>query len=89
MTIHLSKSKILSGLQCPRRLWLEKNRPDLLEITPDTARRFRMGHQLNDVVHTQFPGGILIENDDDLARTQRSAHTCIARILQTRYLGYG
>ena len=67
MVAHLSKSKILSGQQCLRRLWLEKNRPELVEISQATKRLFRMGNQLNAVVHTLFPGGYLIEHDLDLA----------------------
>ena len=67
MTAHLSKSRILSGLQCMRRLWLEINRPELVKTSPSTERLFRMGHQLNDVVHNQFPGGILIDSDHALS----------------------
>ena len=35
----LSKSKIIAGRQCERRIWLEVNRPDLREFSDaQTAR---------------------------------------------------
>ena len=36
----LSKSRVLAARQCPKRLWLEANRPELLIVTPDVQRRF-------------------------------------------------
>lgn len=42
----LSKSKILAYRQCPRRLWLEVNRPDVCVNSSDTQARFRTGHRV-------------------------------------------
>jgi len=36
--IHLSKSRIMVGLQCPKRLWWEVNPPE--EMPRDEAREF-------------------------------------------------
>ena len=60
MPTMLSKSRVLAGRQCPKRLWLAVNRPELRVITSDVQRRFRQGHRLNDVVHGLMPDGVLI-----------------------------
>ncbi len=44
----LSKSRIIAWRQCPKRLWLEVNRPELVAYPPATQRRFDMGHQVGD-----------------------------------------
>ena len=70
----LSKSKIMSGLQCQKRLWLEVHRPDLLEITPDMQQRFDAGHVVNDAARGLYPGGAFIDSgstDKNLVETQR------------------
>ena len=67
MARRLSKSKLIAGIQCQRRLWLEANRKDLIVITPDMQRRFDQGHQLNDVVHQLYPNGSLIEDHVSLS----------------------
>jgi hypothetical protein len=64
----VSKSKILSGLQCHKRLWLEVHRPELLHWDPMTEMAFRVGHQVGAVAQRLYPDGILIEPPDgDLA----------------------
>ena len=60
MPTMLSKSRVLAARQCPKRLWLEVNRPGLRVVSPDTQRRFDQGHRLNDVVHRLIPDGRLI-----------------------------
>lgn len=64
----LSKSKIISGLQCPKRLWFDLNPPEGYE-GPDEglAFRFSEGHRVGKVARSLFPGGILIEHDEDLS----------------------
>jgi len=46
----LSKSRLLAHRQCPKRLWLQINQPELLEV-PDTATqaRFNTGYQIGDI----------------------------------------
>jgi Domain of unknown function(DUF2779) len=45
----LSKSKLLAYRQCPKRLWLEVNRPDLREDSADSQARFQTGYQVDDI----------------------------------------
>lgn len=60
---YLSKSRILSGLQCPKRLYLEVNQPNLAQVEARTERTFAIGHQVGDVAQLLWPGGHLIQHD--------------------------
>jgi hypothetical protein len=46
---YLSKSRLISAWQCPRRLYLEKFRPELAEITDATQALFATGHEVGAV----------------------------------------
>lgn len=63
---YLSKSKLMSGLQCAKRLWLEINHPELLKISAATERSFTVGHAVGHAARSLWPTGILIEHDHDL-----------------------
>ncbi len=60
----LSKSQFIRGLQCPKSLWLYKNRPELRE-QPDvqTESLFNTGYEVGDLAKERFPGGIEIPFD--------------------------
>ncbi len=63
----LSKSRILNGLQCPRRLWLEVHQPNAAEdYSEGIERRLSAGHLVNEVVHGLVPNAYLIDDDIDL-----------------------
>ena len=62
----LSKSRILAGLQCPKRLWLQTHQHELAEITPATQAAFDTGHRVGEVARTLFPGGVLVEHVDNI-----------------------
>lgn len=51
---NLSKSKLLAFLQCPKRLWLEIHRPDLLEISRATQASFDVGYQVGDIARQLY-----------------------------------
>ena len=54
MTTHyLSKSKIMAGRQCEKRLWLEVYRSDLIEYGSDVEQRFAAGDDGNDMARGQ------------------------------------
>ena len=73
--LRLSKSRVLSGLQCERRLWLESFRPELSEVDASAQARFDTGHQVGDIARELFGPGILIghvhELDLAIAETTR------------------
>ena len=64
---HLSKSKILSGLQCPKRLYLEIHKPELLEEGPEPTIQFSYGYRVGEAARDLFPDGMLIPFDDGLS----------------------
>lgn len=64
MTRVLSKSKILSFLQCPKRLWLEVHQPDLIEESAAMEQRFAAGHAVGEVARRLYDPdgkGVLID----------------------------
>ena len=63
----LSKSRIVAWKQCPKRLWLQIHRRDLLEVSGDVERGFQMGYEVGEVAQRLFPEGVLIGDDDDLS----------------------
>ena len=79
----LSKSKITSFEQCPKRLWLQTHRAELAELDAGAETRFAAGHEVGDAACSLCSGGIMIEAEPDLAaalqRTQElisaSAHS--------------
>jgi CRISPR/Cas system-associated exonuclease Cas4 (RecB family) len=79
----LSKSKITSFEQCPKRLWLQTHRAELAELDAGAEARFAAGHEVGDTACALCTGGIMIEAEPDLAaalqRTQElisaSAHS--------------
>jgi hypothetical protein len=62
----LSKSKIMAGLQCPKRLYLEVHHSELLEFSDETERAFSIGHEVGEAARTLHPGGKLIEHQGNL-----------------------
>jgi len=66
MSYRLSKSKILSGRQCVKRLYLEVHQPQLAEISPSTQQVEWWGDEVLKVARALNQGGILIGHDHDL-----------------------
>lgn len=62
----LSKSRILAGLQCPKRLYLQTHHPELAEESDSAQARFAQGNLLGEVARTLHEGGVLIGHDDAL-----------------------
>lgn len=64
----LSKSKLLAFRQCPKRVWLEIHRPDLLRNSAGTEARFRVGHLVGEIVRRIYDpenAGALIDPNAD------------------------
>ena len=72
----LSKSRLMSFRQCPKRLWLDVHRPDLAVNDPQTEAIFATGHEVGAIAQKLYDDGrgVLIEYDramvGALARTQ-------------------
>ena len=64
----LSKSKVLAFLQCPKRLWLEIHKPELIEDDPKRQALFDMGHAVGEIAQQLYGQGkgYLLQYDDGL-----------------------
>ena len=61
MQNYLTKSKYLSGLQCHKRLWYEKNHPERASsLSRAQHRTFRQGKEVGERARDLFPKGMLI-----------------------------
>jgi hypothetical protein len=61
----LSKSKYLTGLQCPKYLWTQIHEPERIpEADAITQYIFDQGHVVGEMAKELFPGGIDIPQDD-------------------------
>jgi len=50
----LSKSKLLAFRQCPRRLWLEVHRADLIEWSDQAQASFLVGHEVGEIARELY-----------------------------------
>lgn len=69
----LSKSRLMSFRQCPKRLWLEKHRPDLAAEVPGQEAAFATGHEVGELARRLYDtgGGLLIDYDEGLKAAMR------------------
>lgn len=70
----LSKSKIMAHRQCPKRLWLQVCRPELMDESGSEAA-FAAGHAVGELARELNPGGTLIEAEslsEALTLTQKA-----------------
>lgn len=75
----LSKSRILNGLQCPKRLYLQVHRPELAEVDAGTEHRFQVGHEVGAVARSLQPGGKLMADEQlDAALTATRQELAVA-----------
>jgi hypothetical protein len=58
---NLSKSKLLLHRQCPKRLWLQLNRPDLINISAATQSKFDEGNKVGDIARQLHSPGLFIK----------------------------
>ena len=67
---YLSKSKLISAWQCPKRLYLEKFHPELAEITDDMEAMFALGHEVGAVAQALYgtPDSVEIPFDRRMSR---------------------
>jgi hypothetical protein len=68
----LSKSKIIAHRQCPKRLWLQINRPELIQVSTATQVRFDEGNKVGEIARQNHPGGVFVET---LNRAEAIAQT--------------
>lgn len=57
----LSKSRIMSALQCPKKAWLEVHRKDLAKYSPQTLAAFEIGHAVGRLAQQTYGGDAGVE----------------------------
>ena len=57
----LSKSRIMSALQCPKKAWLEVHRRELVKHSPQTLAAFETGHAVGRIAQQLYGGGAGVE----------------------------
>lgn len=74
-SLHLTKTKFLSGLRCDKKLWLDVHNP-LPFDAPDPGSAMDVGIKVGRGAHNLFPGGVEVDNppwDHDGAVAQTRA----------------
>jgi len=75
---HLSKSRIISYLQCPKRLWLQVHKPDEAEMSEPSVKAISFGYEVGEIAQRLYPEGQLAGTYDDL----KSALKTTERLLE-------
>jgi CRISPR/Cas system-associated exonuclease Cas4 (RecB family) len=71
----LSKSRILSFLQCSKRLYLEVHHRNLIKYSSHSEAAFRIGDEVGETARkVLMPGGVLIEYDRGLRKAVETTH---------------
>ena len=65
----LSKSRIIAWKQCPKRLWLQLHRRELLEVTDAAERGFQIGFEVGEVADRLY---LLVEGVVSLPEVGRT-----------------
>lgn len=94
----LSKSGIVTGLQCEKRLFLQKHSRELADSTSDQRRNAQhSGSQVGDIARTYFEGGVLVYSElkgeererDQLQQTQALLNSEVPFIYEATFLWEG
>jgi predicted RecB family nuclease len=94
MTMRLSKSRYLSGLQCPKRLYLEIHAQEL--ATPfdeGTQAILDAGTRVGELARERYPGGVLVDVEyfkveEGLARTAALLADPAVRVLCEGFIAF-
>lgn len=79
----LSKSRITSFEQCPKKLWLSVHSPDLAQYDDGAEMRFAGGNEVGDIACAMHPQGVMVEAEPDLT----AALAITARLLAEGHPG--
>lgn len=86
MQIGLSKSKIMAGLQCQKRLWLQTHRPDLAQDDNQNQQVFAAGNELGEAARRLYLEGQLIEHVFDIPKALAATQAALAEQPRPPYL---
>jgi hypothetical protein len=94
MTTRLSKSRYLSGLQCPKRLYLEIHNRELARpVDEGTQAILDAGTRVGELARDRYPGGVLVDVDylkveEGLARTAALLAEPAVRVLYEGFIAF-
>ena len=74
----LSKSRITAWRQCPKRLWLQTYRKELLEESAQVKQAYQTGNEIGDISQGLCPDGILIEDQNNLSAAIAATRVALA-----------
>jgi hypothetical protein len=79
-TTSLSKSRLISAWQCPKKLYLEKFHPELAEVTDDMEAMFALGHEVGAVAQATYgtPDAVEIPFDRRTSRMVTATRELLA-----------
>ena len=66
-SLGLSKSRITAFEQCPKRLWLSVNRPELGNFDTSSKARLASGNDVGTIACNLHPDGVMVEAEPSLA----------------------
>jgi CRISPR/Cas system-associated exonuclease Cas4 (RecB family) len=69
MAKYITKSKVLSGIRCPKKLWIQTYKPELAIHSATSELNISKGIEIGSLARRNYPDGILVEHVDrpDLA----------------------
>lgn len=74
----LSKSRITSFEQCPKKLWLSVHRTELAQYDAGAEARFATGNEVGEVACALHPEGVMVEAEPDLSAAVKETKRLIA-----------
>ena len=77
--MRLSKSRLIAYLQCPKRLWLRLNSPELAAPSEAAANRMAQGNRVGAAAQALFPDGHLVGHVDNLTAALRETDALLAQ----------
>jgi hypothetical protein len=75
---HLSKSRILAGIQCPKQLYLKTYHPEYAEESSSLQGIFTAGNRVGELARRYYPQGRLIGEDHGLEGALRETAAALA-----------
>jgi hypothetical protein len=77
--VRLSKTKLMAGLQCPKRLYLSVYQPELAQVDAGLEARFAIGHEVGAVARLLYPEGHLIGHPENPGAAMRDTQAALCR----------
>ena len=91
MPSYITKSRVLSGLRCQKRLWLQTFQPELAQESATSQLTIAAGIELGKLARLNYPGGILIGHVEEperavLETSQLLAHKDPVSLFEAAFL---